>query len=86
MHVPFVRGIFNSRQTCQLHPALREAMQGVIDNVYEDVRDMMKDFKEFKSMGRFMQFLLAPEFERRLAKAEKAIERAENYIVVSSIK
>lgn len=60
-------------------------MRSVIHNMYEDIRDVMRVFAEFESMSKVQQLLRAPEFEKRLAKAEKAIARAESYINVSFV-
>lgn len=58
-------------------------MHKVIHNMYEDIHDLMKVFAEFENVSEFEQVLLAPDFEKRRAKAEKAIDQAEARLNVS---
>lgn len=85
IRVSFVRGTVNSRQTCQLHPEHHKARKRVIDNMNDDIRGTMRGFEGFESMGRFEQFLRAPEFEQRMKKSQEVIKRAEDNLIVSFV-
>lgn len=70
-------------QTCQRLCADSSAVHTVINNMYEDIRDLMEVFAEFENLSGFEQVLRAKDFEKRRAKAEKAIDQAEARINVS---